>query len=233
MADRREDGRPPPGAPAGGDGPPGPASELAGELAAQEKALVAGAPASRVAVVARPAISFGVGSPAAGPWSDRARRAGLATVPRTTGGGPILHLGGDLVWSLVVPREDPRAGRDFVRAYARLGAGVIRGLAAVGVAASWTDAPGLTEEYCPLSSRGSVLTAAGRILGGAAQHVTGRALLHHGTVSVEVDRTLLDRIFELPGGASARLGSLRELGVPGAPAELARSLRAGLTDPAA
>jgi lipoate-protein ligase A len=108
-----------------------------------------------------------------------------------------LHAPGDLVWSLVLPRSDFRVGRDFSKAYARLGAGPVRFLDALGVQAAWRPPLGLQTECCLLSGRGSVLTVAGRALGGAAQHITGAALLHHGVLPYRLDPSRLQALFDL------------------------------------
>lgn len=206
------------------------APSLARFFAFEETALRAGRPASRVAVVAEQGVlSIGIGVREEASYVRGARRRGVPVVRRASGGTGLLHLRDDLLWSVVLPRADPRVGRDFVRGYARLGEAVVGTLRSLGLASSWADAPAVCEEYCPLGSRGKVLVADGRVLGGAAQHVTSRALLHHGAISTAVDRPLLDLLFGWtdPGPAS-RLVGLSELGVD-RPAELlARELDAGL-----
>jgi lipoate-protein ligase A len=167
----------------------------------QEEMLRQGEPAVHVAVVDRTVLSYGAGVHETADYLRRASAAGLPVVQRRSGGTGIVHAEGDLAWAVVLPRSDPRVGRDFVHAYPRLGAGLVRLLAAHGVEGHWRPAPGLSEACCPLSARGEVLEVEGRIVGAAAQHVTGRALLHHGTLSVTVDRDLVGRVFafEDPG----------------------------------
>jgi len=176
------------------------------------------------------AVSCGVGVHAEAPYLLRAAKAGVPVVRRTTGGTGLLHAPGDLAWSVVLPRTDPRVGHDYVRAYPRLGEGVVHFLSERGVNARWTDPPGSDPEYCLLSARGSVLNARGLVLGGAAQHLARGALLHHGILPLELDRTLLREIFGLPPKTLQLLTSLRELGVEGAPEELAWKLAANLSD---
>ena len=187
-------------------------------------------PAVRVAVLTDRAVSVGVGVREGEAYLARAAKEGLPAVRRTTGGTGLLHGPGDLAWSIVLPRSDPRVGSDFVRAYARLGGGVVRFLSERGADCRWSDPPGTDPEYCLLSARGLVLTHGGQVLGGAAQHLAGGALLHHGILPLEVDRPLLRRIFRLSATAAARLTSLREVGVTGAPEELAWKLAARLSD---
>lgn len=207
--------------PAGPFRPEGPVP-LQAEVLLQEELLRRGLPAVRVAVLRERTVSYGVRVSEDAPYLQRARSEGIATAARTGGGTGVLHLENDLLWAVVLPRSDPRVGRDFVRAYDRFGAGLVRALVDEGLEARWAEPPGLAEAYCPLSSQGEVLVVNGRIVGGAAQHVTSTALLHHGAVSVAIDRAAVDRLFGLPaGGPSTRLGGLSELGVVTAPARLA------------
>ncbi|HEY1197274.1 MAG TPA: hypothetical protein VGG32_00915 [Thermoplasmata archaeon] len=189
-----------------------------------------GVPAVRAAVLTDRAVSYGVGVPAEAAYLVRAAKAGVPTVRRTTGGTGLLHAPGDLAWSIVLPRADPRVGNDYVHAYPRLGEGVVRFLSERGVTAKWLDPPGTDPEYCLLSARGSVLSHEEKVLGGAAQHLAGGALLHSGIVPLDLDRDLLRKVFGLSPRALERLTSLRELGVEGTPEELAWKLAASLSD---
>jgi len=187
-------------------------------------------PAVRVAVLIDRAVSFGVGVPPDAPYLLRAAKAGIPAVQRTTGGTGLLHAPGDLAWSVVLPRADPRVGDDYVHGYSRLGAGLVHFLSERGAAATWTDPPGTDPDYCLLSARGSVLALHDKVLGGAAQHLAGGTLLHHGIVPLELDRPLLRKLFGLTPKALARLTSLRELGIEGTSETLAWKLAASLSD---
>lgn len=202
----------------------------AAEYAHGDEALLArGARAVRVALLETRCLSYGVG--ARGPYLRRAEAEGIPIVARRSGGTGLLHEVGDLAWTVVLPRDDPRVGRDFARAYARLGRGVVRWLGALGVECAWTPAPGTSHDYCMLSERGWVLVAGDRILGGAAQHLVRSALLHHGTISVTVDRTAIDRLFGFVAPSpSARLGGLRELGIQASGNSLADGLSKALEE---
>jgi len=195
-----------------------------------EALLAAGRPAVRVAVVLDRAITLGVAQPTTDPAALRARSEGLAVVSRSTGGAGLLHLPGDLAWTLVLPRDHPAAGHDFVSGYERLGAGVVAFLAESGIRAEWSEPFGLSESYCLLGSRGRVLTAGGKAIGGAAQHATRDALLHQGVLNRSVDRDLLARVFDLPATTvEQKVSGFAELGVGRSPVDLAERLLYRLT----
>ena len=195
-----------------------------------EAILRRGVPAVRVAVLSDRAVSYGVGVRADASFLARAAKEGIPAVRRTTGGTGILHAPGDLAWSVVLPRDDPRVGRDFVRAYARLGEGVVRFLAERGISARWHDPPGTDPDYCFLSPRGLVLKHGEKVLGGAAQHLAVGTLLHHGVLPLELDRSVLRRLFGLPAASAERLTCLRELGIADEAEPLAWKLAASLSD---
>ena len=207
------------------------ATSCAENLRSDDQLLRSGAPAVRVAVLSDTAVSYGVGVSSTSAYLENARAAGVPVVRRTTGGSGVLHRPGDLAWAIVLPRSDPRVGRDYVRAYDRLGRGPVRFLSRHGLAAAWTPPPGIAAGYCLLSSRGRVLSVDGRILGGAAQHLSGTALLHHGIVPREVDRPLLGRLFGPDVAREAgRLVSLNELSVTGTDDALANELARSIAD---
>jgi lipoate-protein ligase A len=176
--------------------------------------LRAGVPAVRVAVLADDALSVGVGVPDSADYLARARAERVPVVRRSSGGTGILHAPGDLAWSVVLPRSHPLVGRDYVRAYARLGRGAVRFLRGEGHEAAWAPAPGVSDGCCLLGTRGEVLEVGGRILGGAAQHASRTFLLHHGILPYRLDRADLSRIFDLTSpGPADRLAGLVDLGM--------------------
>jgi len=187
--------------------------------------LRGGRPDVRVTVLSGLTVSYGVGVREDAAYLARARSMGVHVARRTTGGSGVLHAPDDLAWSFVIPRSDPRVGRNFVHGYSRLGAGVVRFLDRHGVQAAWTAPPGLFPEYCVLSARGSVLSIGPRVLGGAAQHLSRTALLHQGMIPLTVDRGWIARLFGISDPRlTGRLAGLRELGIQDPPEELARQL---------
>jgi lipoate-protein ligase A len=196
---------------------------------ADERLLRSEGPAARVGVLSDASVSFGVGVHEDAPYLLRARAAGVPVVRRGSGGTGVLHGAGDLVWSVVLPRTDPRVGRNFVRAYDRLGAGAVQFLAERDVQAEWSPPPRLVPDYCVLSGRGKVLTARTKVLGGAAQHLSRSALLHQGMIPLDVDRDLVVRLFDITDTEiMGRLVGLRDLGIEGGRLELARELASAL-----
>lgn len=208
---------------------------LAAAEARQEALLGLGAPAVYVGVADGRCLSYGVRVAETAPYLARARADGVPVLRRRSGGTGVLVGAGDLLWGIVVPRTEPLAGRDFVRAYDRLGAGVVGWLGAAGVVAGWTSPPGLSDDYCPLGRDGAVLEAGGRIVAAAAQHATARALLHHGVVARAVDHARIARYFDLAEPeVAAHLGGWEEIpaeidpgrAAPDLAAHLARSFAA-------
>ncbi|MFZ0829554.1 MAG: hypothetical protein WCB18_02645 [Thermoplasmata archaeon] len=194
-----------------------------------EELLRVGRPASRVSVLASSALSVGVSQREDAPCILRARRLGIPVVRRSTGGLGLWHAAGDLVWSLVLPRSDPRVGNDFLKAYPRLGAAAVQLLAGLGVSATWRLPTGPDSEYCLLSGRGEVLTVDERALGGAAQHLTRDALLHHGVLPYRLEPRRLQELFDLsPEVVDRTLTSLDRFSNQIPPTELAQRLGSAL-----
>jgi lipoate-protein ligase A len=197
-------------------------------LGEDERLLRGGGPAFRVAVIADRCVSLGVSQRADTRAALEAQRLGLPVVRRSSGGTGLLHLPGDIAWSLAVPREHPSVGREFARAYARLGTPLVDALAALRVTADWRSSPGTSAEFCLLGPRGETLFAGPAAIGGAAQHLTAASLLHHGIVSVEVDRPMLQDLFGLDTLTASGVSGLRSLGVSSSSEEIARGLLSSL-----
>lgn len=205
-------------------------------LAEDERALHAAAPWVRVAVVSDTAVSYGAGVAEDAPFLERCHGDGVPVVRRGSGGTGILHSRGDLVWSIVLPRSDPRFMAGYVRAYRQFGDGLVRLFAARQLRADWGAPPALSREYCPLGDRGEVLTIRDRVVSGASQHVTPQALLHHGTLPAAVNVDQVGWLFAIDDPATlGRLAGLRELGIraanPALAEELARAIGDALNTP--
>jgi lipoate-protein ligase A len=195
------------------DDPSRPIARLSPEeqIAADEKRLRAGGAGVSLALLTAPCLSLGVAQPTELPVARRARNVGLSVVRRSTGGTSVLCGEGDIAWSIILPRADPRVGRDFTHAYARFGGPITETLARTIGPTDWSPAPGLLEEVCILSSRGQVVRTPRGILGGAAQHRTGVALLHHGILHARPNRELLRELWpEVPSATFDEVAGLED-----------------------
>jgi lipoate-protein ligase A len=223
------------GAGTGGEtrGPVVPFRRVEETIADGEADLRSAAPTLRLSRVTEESLSIGVSMAIDAECVRRAERLGIPIIRRASGGSAVLHSPGDLLFSIVLARSHPAVGRDYARAYGRLGAGLVTWLERSGVATRWAPTPKVDPELCLLSGRGETLQWRERTLGGAAQHVTRDALLHHGVVVAASPVERLSAVFGLP---AERLGlhltSLSELGVDlgteHARVELARAMSSSL-----
>lgn len=198
-------------------------------LDGHEAALRTGAAQVRVSWVRDEALTLGASQRDDSPCALRARSLGLPVLRRGSGGTGVYFGEGDLAWAVIFRRTDPRVGGRFCSAYAPMGAGVVDWLAREKVAAGWRASAGTEPELCLLGARGEVLVAGARVLGGAAQHVTGTTLLHEGIVLSRLRRERLRSIFGLPDPRlDSGLVGLRELGIESDPSVAAEQLSKAL-----
>ena len=137
-----------------------------------------------------PAVSFG--------YAQRVRREvdaqkvrarGIDIVRRATGGRAVLHWN-ELTYSVVCAADDPAMGGSISEAYRKISAGLLAGVRALGV-----DATFESRRHTQPSPRGKTLTAPcftstaqyevafeGRKLIGSAQQRIGTTLLQHGSL---------------------------------------------------
>lgn len=183
-------------------------------IRSDEAALAIGTPRLWVGRCAGPGVTLGVSQGPNVLPAKNARRDGLPVLQRASGGNALVHESGDLFWSVVLPRESRWIGRDFTKAYARLGLGWVSAIASAGRKAEWIASPPTFPLHCFLSGRGYVLACEGRALGGASQHLNAQALLHHGTVTVVHNPERVRSIFAMPSLVQEQhLTSLEELGL--------------------
>ncbi len=169
------------------------------------------------------AVTLGVSQHGDFPGLPQALARKVPVLSRHSGGGSLLHRPGDVHFARVIPRTSPNFPPRFTQAYASLGAGVVSWLGFRGLEARWDPAPGSFPGYCLTSARGKVLAVGGRILGGASQHLSHEALLHHGAITLSLDLPLLETLFDLPRELAERqLTSLEKEGLhPLLPTDLA------------
>lgn len=136
----------------------------------------------------------------------------ISCVRRITGGGVLVH-GGDLSYSLIVPRNSARevGVKEYYRILCRF---LIRLYEALG------HQPRFAEKSGTLLSRGDVCLAGneaydivigGKKMGGNAQRHARHALLQQGTIPIRFDRALFDPLFRHDSGLE-RAASLEGLG---------------------
>ncbi|HKS59806.1 MAG TPA: hypothetical protein VJS68_03400 [Thermoplasmata archaeon] len=191
----------------------------------EQQDLQAGRSGIRVGWAGVPWLSLGVAQRGVEALRQRAHSGGVEVHPRSTGGTAVLISPGDLLFSLVLRRTHPLAASPVTKGYGRLGAGACRFLERFRIRGEWSAPAGLSDLFCPLGALGSPLRADGRVLGGAAQHLTGTHVLHHGFLFRSLDRLLLGRLFGLSASVlSNELTSLSELGIPAEPPQQAAQL---------
>ena len=92
-------------------------------------------PTLRLYQWAPPCLSLGRRQPLAGVDLAQLRADGCESVRRATGGWSILHTD-ELTYSVALTPDDPRANGPILDAYRKLSAGLVAGLALLGVDAS-------------------------------------------------------------------------------------------------
>lgn len=210
------------------------AQQMERDLELLDEVAAGAPPALRVYSWATPALSLGRFQPAADVDRDACARLGVDVVRRPTGGRGLLH-GGDLTYSVVLPRPTGSDGTvDAV--YRRLARGLLAGLESLGVEAQIACHEGDAGPACFASLRGSDLRVGGRKLVGSAQVHRGPVVLQHGSLllrRLHLDETDVltfdDEAMRV--AARARLCratvTLEELRAPSNPRVVAEALVAG------
>ena len=148
---------------------------------------------------------------------------GVEVVRRVSGGGAVFH-NAELTYSITMPEGHPLAGRTIQESYRRLCAGIVEGLAILGVAA----------RFVPIND----IVAGDRKISGNAQTRRMGCILQHGTVLLDLDVDLMFELLRVPqekmkgriiADVKSRVTSLRALGsavsFDGAAAALAEGFR--------
>ena len=114
---------------------------------------------------------------------DACRANNTAVVRRLSGGGAVYHDAGNVNYSLFIPERDPRVGGPVLESYRALCQGVILGLADLGFAA----------QFAPIND-----VAVGDLkVSGTAQTRRFRAVLHHGTLMLDVSLDVMGRVLRI------------------------------------
>jgi len=114
----------------------------------------------------------------------RCAELGVDVVRRLTGGGAVFHAS-ELTYSVVVPESHRLARGGILESYRAVCAGVIAGLAELGIVSS----------FAPLND---IVGADGKKLSGNAQTRKRGCLLQHGTVLLGVDLDAMFTVLRVP-----------------------------------
>lgn len=158
---------------------------------------------------------------------DNCQKKGIDYIRRITGGGAVYHdFEGELTYSLVTKESNPKIPRDIVKSYQTICAGLLNGLAKLGVQA----------EFQPIND--IILQENGKKISGNAQTRRKGVVLQHGTIIRKVD---VEKMFsalivpdekvraKLISSAKDRVSSLAQvLGAPPSFEEIQKSLTEGI-----
>ena len=147
-----------------------------------------------------PTVSLGYLQPTPGGVDLLAcRRHGIGLVRRITGGRAVLHAD-ELTYSVAVPLQGPWRSLSVLEVFARISSGLIAGLRRLGVRATLGESRALAGDgpesgACFLLRRMPAILVGGRKLVGSAQRRWDRYLLQHGSLLLDFDARLHQRIF--------------------------------------
>lgn len=170
---------------------PGPLNMALDEVLTFSCARGKGAPVLRFYTWDRPTVSVGYAQVLEREVDlEACRRLGFAVVRRPTGGRAVLHQH-ELTYGVVFPTG--LLGPGGVREdYRRISRGLVLGLRHLGVAASLSRGSvgrGPASSVCFLGTSRFEITVAGRKLVGSAQRRFRDAVLQHGSLLLDLDRT--------------------------------------------
>lgn len=161
-----------------------------------------------------PSLSFGRFSSAARSVDlESAEAAGLACVRRISGGGILVH-GGDLSYSLILPRRALKS-RGVKESYRYLCGFLVNLYEKLGQKASFAQELQLESRntnVCLAGNEPYDLLIGGRKMGGNAQRHTSGAFLQHGTIPISVDEARFAPLFLEESGLSTA-ATLERLGI--------------------
>ncbi len=161
---------------------------------------------------------------------DWLQKKKIPYVRRVTGGGILVH-GGDISYSLIVPRSFVK-NRGVKESYRYLCGFLIRLYKILGIDAAFACDLKVTEKHSDICLAGTeaydILTS-GRKIGGNAQRHTRQALLQHGTVPLILTRELFEMLF-LENSGLAEAATLEDLGIDISYHTLTESLKEAFKD---
>lgn len=195
-------------------------------------AVADGGPATlRLYTWTTPALTLGRFQPREDVDDDACAQLGVDVVRRPTGGQALLH-GGDLTYAVAMAqRSGPEASVE--RTYAWLAAGIIAGLARLGIEASVASKRGPAGPMCFAGQQGADLRVGDRKVCGSAQLQRGGAVLQHGSILLR--RLPFDETDVLLGSHDRErlrhvTTTLEELAAPTDPALVAHAVAEGFEE---
>ena len=114
---------------------------------------------------------------------EACERSGIDIVRRITGGGAVFH-DAEVTYSIVVPEGHALAPPSILDSYSLICAGIISGLAILGIGA----------EFAPIND----IVWRGKKISGNAQTRKKGCLLQHGTVLLRVDVETMFTVLKVP-----------------------------------
>jgi len=124
---------------------------------------------------------------------ENCRIEGVDVVRRVTGGGAVYHdCDGEITYSVVAKTGDLGTA-DIALLYAKLYAGIAKGLQTLGVKSDFCEG---TSKACPN------LTVRGRKISGSAQTHRGGVVLQHGTLLLNVNLGRMFTFLRVPWAAT-------------------------------
>ncbi len=150
----------------------------------------------------RPTVTTGYAQTPRDVDLDACRALAIPVVARPTGGRSLLHHN-ELTYSLTAPIPHPQFPSRLLGTFQAVSGAILHSLALLGVRAARVaqparrDAaskPGLKNASCFSSLNHYEIAVNGKKLVGSAQRRTQRAFLQHGSVWIDCDRELVNRL---------------------------------------
>ncbi len=111
------------------------------------------------------------------------RRKGIEVVRRVSSGGAIYLDEGALQYSIIVDEGFMSESEEINRTYELFSEAVIKGLSSIGI----------KTEFRPIND----ILLNGKKISGSSQHRLYKIILHHGTISVDVDIERMSRVLKI------------------------------------
>lgn len=141
--------------------------------------------------------------------AQRCENSGIEIVRRPTGGKAILHLAGDVTYSVIAPANEEPFSQDVLASYAAVNEALVAGLGMLGVRATVRDPAPIWPETgvdfgCFESPGRHEVYWAGRKMVASAQRRTAGVVLQHGTIPLAETGSGLADLLRLDPGRRER-----------------------------